>query len=81
MSTVIDMTRSVQQQDRKGPIRIDGERTIADIRRDLGLTQLEFAHLLGVTPGTVSTWENRKRLPSRLARKALLAAGVGSKAA
>ena len=72
MSQLVDMNHSVQQ-DRRPSIRIDGTRTIADVRRDLGMTQDEFAHALGVSEGTVNRWENRRNFPSRLARKAIMA--------
>lgn len=41
---------------------------IKQIRQDLGLTQEEFAHRLGVTLCTVNRWENNKSIPSRLAK-------------
>ena len=30
------------------------------LRKELGLTQVEFAELLGTTQMTISTWENGK---------------------
>ena len=45
---------------------------IKKIRRDLGLTQAEFAHAIGVTPSTVSRWERGKTGEvSRLATKSI----------
>lgn len=40
---------------------------IRALRARLGLTQVEFAHALGVTPATVSRWENGTAAPSKLA--------------
>jgi DNA-binding transcriptional regulator YiaG len=40
---------------------------IKKIRKELGLTQLEFAIKLGVTPATVNRWERGRNLPSKLA--------------
>jgi len=45
--------------------------TIATLRRQLGMTQEEFAHSIGVTVSTVNRWENGHIQPSRLARKAM----------
>lgn len=45
--------------------------TISLLRRQLNMTQEEFAHALGVTVSTVNRWENGHIEPSRLARRAL----------
>jgi len=37
---------------------------IRNLRRNLGLTQEEFAHRLGITVATVNRWENGKSEPS-----------------
>jgi DNA-binding transcriptional regulator YiaG len=44
---------------------------IRDIRLNLGLSQEEFASLIGVTFSTVNRWENGHAKPSRLAAKNL----------
>jgi putative transcriptional regulator len=44
---------------------------VRTLRRDLGLTQEEFAHELGITVGTVNRWENGRFRPSKLARATL----------
>ena len=49
---------------------------IRTLRKQLGLTQEEFAHEIGVTFATVNRWENKKSEPSRLALK-MLAAEAG----
>jgi DNA-binding transcriptional regulator YiaG len=41
---------------------------VKDIRRQLGLSQEELAHVLGVSFATVNRWENGKTAPSKLAR-------------
>ena len=40
------------------------DQVFKDIRKDLKLTQTEFARLLWITPGTVSNIEARRRRPS-----------------
>jgi len=52
--------------------RMDGA-DIRTLRKQLGLTQEEFAHQIGVTFATVNRWENGKSEPSRLAIKMLMA--------
>ena len=39
-----------------------GER-IKALRKEYGMTQLALANALGITKGTVSTWENNSRTP------------------
>jgi transcriptional regulator with XRE-family HTH domain len=39
--------------------------TFATLRRDLGLTQVDVAAALDVTPRTVQNWESRGRVPER----------------
>ena len=46
--------------------------TVRDLRRRVGLTQLEFASRLGVPVETIRNWEQGKRIPRGPAR-ALLA--------
>ncbi len=46
-------------------------RLIRDIRLNLGLSQEDFASLIGVTFSTVNRWENGHSIPSRLAVKNL----------
>ncbi len=42
------------------------------LRRQLGMTQEEFAHALGITVGTVNRWENGRFRPSKLARATIM---------
>jgi len=45
---------------------------VRHLRRELKMTQEEFAHELGITVGTVNRWENGRFRPSKLARATLL---------
>lgn len=45
---------------------------IRHLRQQLGMTQEEFAHSLGITVGTVNRWENGRFRPSKLARATIL---------
>jgi len=47
------------------PVDVDPK----DVRVRKGLTQQDFAQLLGVSLSTVQRWEKGKTRPSRLARK------------
>ena len=41
---------------------------VKEVRRQLGLSQEEFAYALGVSFATINRWENGKTSPSKLAR-------------
>ena len=43
--------------------------TVKEVRRQLGLSQEELAHELGVSFSTINRWENGKTVPFKLARK------------
>jgi putative transcriptional regulator len=42
---------------------------VKEVRRQMGLSQEELAHALGVSFATVNRWENGKTVPSKLAFK------------
>lgn len=44
---------------------------VRGLRREVKMTQEEFAHELGITVGTVNRWENGRFRPSKLARATL----------
>ena len=59
---------------RKGEIKAmttDTNTDIRQVRRQLRMTQEEFAHAIAVTASTVNRWENAHAVPSRLARRAI----------
>jgi DNA-binding transcriptional regulator YiaG len=41
---------------------------VKEVRRQLGLSQEELAHELGVSFATVNRWENGKTKPSKMAK-------------
>ena len=41
---------------------------VKDVRRQLGISQKELAHKLGVSFATINLWENGKTIPFKLAR-------------
>ena len=43
--------------------------TVKGVRLQLGLSQEEPAHELGVSFSTISRWENNKTVPFKLARR------------
>lgn len=43
-------------------------RMIKEVRTQLGLSQEELAHALGVSFASINRWENGKASPSKLAR-------------
>lgn len=42
---------------------------VKELRRQLGISQEELAHALGVSFATVNRWENGKTVPSKLAQR------------
>jgi len=42
---------------------------LKEVRQQLGLSQQELAHALGVSFATVNRWENAKTTPSNLAQR------------
>ncbi len=41
---------------------------VKEVRKQLGISQEDLAHALGVSFATVNRWENAKTSPSKLAR-------------
>jgi len=42
---------------------------VKEVRKQLGLSQEELAHELGVSFSTINRWENGKTVPSKLAKR------------
>jgi len=47
---------------------------VADVRKSVGLSQSEFARLMGVSVRTLQEWEEGRRSPSGAARTLILVA-------
>jgi DNA-binding transcriptional regulator YiaG len=47
--------------------------TVKEVRQQLGLSQEELAHELGVSFSTINRWENSKTVPFKLARRQFVA--------
>ena len=58
---------NMAQEDRDLNAQPNAAKTVRAVRKDLGLTQQEFATKLGVALPTISRWENRVHRPSPLA--------------
>ena len=54
--------------------RVTRIRSVSDIRETTGLSQQQFARLLGVSIRTLQEWEQGRRMPSGAARTLLLLA-------
>jgi putative transcriptional regulator len=59
--------------------RVKRVRSVVQIRESIGLSQQDFARLLGVSIRTLQEWEQGRRSPSGAARTLLLLAGQDPK--
>ena len=68
-----DLLESVEQMRRGQTARVSKVRlsAVAEARASLGLSQQEFAVLLGVSARTLRDWEQRRREPTGAARTLL----------
>ncbi len=68
-----DLLESVRQMRRGQATRITKVElpTAATARLQMGLSQIEFAELLGVSPRTLQDWEQGRREPTGAARMLL----------
>ena len=72
----IDQAREIHHGERK-PTRVfhfDPHVQTKEIREKLGLTQAEFADMLGVSLGTLRNWEQGRTYPEGAARALLMVA-------
>ena len=68
-----DLLESVEQMRRGQAARVTEVKlpAAAEARASVGMTQQEFAQLLGVSPRTVQDWEQGRREPTGAARTLL----------
>ncbi len=72
------LLQSVKQMQRGQPARttrVEGSRAI-EARTRMGLSQTEFATLMGVSPRTLQDWEQGRREPTGAARTLLRVAAT-----
>ena len=81
------LTRSIKQASRIRRGRAAASRTttikpadVRAIREELGMTQTEFAFMIGVSPATLRNWEQGRRRPDGPARALLRVASRNPKA-
>ena len=74
---ILDGIRAIKRGDTG---RITHFPPIAEIRERIGLSQSEFAELLGVSVRTLQEWEQGRRMPSGPARTLLTIAHKNPKA-
>ena len=75
-----EILRGIQQLKRGEVSRVITLPPISDIRGRTGLSQTEFARLLGVSVRTLQEWEQGRRVPSGPARRLLAIAYKNPKA-
>ena len=67
-------TAAAELKKGQGIGRVTSDSPTARIRINMGLSQSEFANLLGVSKRTIQQWEQRRRKPSGPAKTLLIIA-------
>jgi putative transcriptional regulator len=68
---ILDGIREIKRGEHGRTIKIP---LVADVRQSAGLSQSEFARLMGVSVRTLQEWEQGRRSPSGAARTLILIA-------
>jgi len=71
-SEILDGLREIKRRGDHG--RVTKVPAVADVRQRSGLSQSQFARLLGVSVRTLQEWEQGRRAPSGAARTLILLA-------
>ena len=69
-----EILEGIQELKRGESGRVTRLRPVGEIRESIGLSQAQFARLLGVSVRTLQEWEQGRRSPSGAARTLLLLA-------
>jgi putative transcriptional regulator len=75
-----ELLEGIRQLKRGQHGRVSTVPSVADIRERCGLSQTEFARLVGISVRTLQDWEQGRRLPSGPARTLLALAHRNPKA-
>lgn len=75
-----EILESIRQLKRGKVGRVTSVPTVAEARASVGLSQSEFARLIGVSVRTLQEWEQGRRVPSGPARTLLAIAYQNPKA-
>lgn len=59
---------AVKEAKVKGLVTLKTSPDVAALRKDLGLSQKEFAEVYHINPETLKKWEQRKREPDSISR-------------
>jgi len=70
----LEILKGIREIRRGEPGRIAKVPAVADVRARTGLSQSEFARLMGVSVRTLQEWEQGRRAPSGAARTLILVA-------
>ncbi len=62
------MLEAVKEADKKGLVTLQSSPNVAEIRKQLKLSQREFAHQYRINPETLKSWEQHKREPDSISR-------------
>ena len=69
-----EILQGIRELKRGDAGRVTHVHSVAGIRETIGLSQQQFARLLGVSVRTLQEWEQGRRMPSGAARTLLLLA-------
>lgn len=76
----LEILRGIREIKRGEQGRVITVPSVASVRESTGLSQLQFAQLLGVSVRTLQEWEQGRRAPSGAARTLLLIAAKNPRA-
>ena len=63
-----ELIKAVKEAQEKGLVTLQSSPDVAALRKDLGLSQTQFAKHYHINPETVKKWEQHKREPDAISR-------------